>query len=111
VIARDDLAERLAEHINHSHIVQCWPQDEQDAYHNAGSFAEGHEAVERIRLLKIADAALAWFEEQTTEEVAIRHNGTCYPQGSAWARELTERPYGETVEAVRRRVTAWEEAK
>lgn len=76
---RDELRALLAEHMaDRSNIVQNWPQDEQDAYHAASSFAHGNEAVERIRIEKATDAILAWFEDQATEEWGVQYESDSF---------------------------------
>jgi hypothetical protein len=82
---REELATLLAEHMaERSNIVQNWPEDEQEAYHSAPSFAHGNEAVERIRVQKAAEAVLAWFEAQTTEDWLNEQKAKAWDEGAAF---------------------------
>lgn len=107
---RRDIAEILREHMApRSNRVQDWPQDEQDAYHNALSFTAGHEAVEEIRVQKAADAVWAALATSGQVEWGVRYlRVTPYATEEAARRNLYLAQLDVHADLVRRVVTPWD---
>jgi hypothetical protein len=122
VTARDDLAARRDDLAKAIGVAIIENADDYAAYGTSDLIAtvEGE-----FDLRKIADAVTAWFQEHTTEEWAVRYERTAmtletvtqieHARDERTAHEWVEHKYppiptGWNHQAVRRRVTAWEEA-
>jgi hypothetical protein len=110
VTARDDLAARLAEHHDiywNDDVFRGWVCDCGTVMSHRDTYS-GHDK-------HLADVALAWFQEQTTEEWGYRFN--IHEEGRI-TRTMSEESTRKIAaswpdldpKVYRRHVTAWEEA-